>query len=155
MAICAGCGKEIDETLEMCLFEDEVGISQIDILFDRTYCHECAEDAYNRGDYRLSCNTCWNFFDPYDDDIEFDNECGDYGLVNTSRSDMSTSPICAKCALEKARERYERDREEHPENYNDDTNGIPVDEAALIWASNGKDEDYMFGYTEEELEDAL
>lgn len=31
----------------------------------------------------------------------------------------------------------------------------PSYEAASIWASNGKDEDYTFGYTEEELEDAL
>ena len=39
----------------------------------------------------------------------------------------------------------------------DDDEGetISVDNAALIWASNGKDEDHMFGYTEEELEDAL
>ena len=39
----------------------------------------------------------------------------------------------------------------------DDENGecLSVDDAALIWASRGKDEDYMFGYTEEELEDAL
>ena len=28
-------------------------------------------------------------------------------------------------------------------------------DAAEIWASNGKDEDYMFGYSEDELEDAL
>lgn len=32
---------------------------------------------------------------------------------------------------------------------------LSVEEAAMIWLSNGKDEDYMFGYTEEELEDAL
>jgi hypothetical protein len=32
---------------------------------------------------------------------------------------------------------------------------LSVYEAAEIWASHGKDEDYMFGYTEEELEDAL
>jgi hypothetical protein len=30
-----------------------------------------------------------------------------------------------------------------------------VYDAAQIWASNGKDEDYMFGYSEDELEDAL
>ncbi len=36
-----------------------------------------------------------------------------------------------------------------------DEEGLSVDEAAQIWASNGKDEDYMFGYTREELEDAL
>lgn len=32
---------------------------------------------------------------------------------------------------------------------------ISVDDAAQIWASHGKDEDYTFGYTEEELENAL
>ena len=41
------------------------------------------------------------------------------------------------------------------EDENDDSECISVDEAALIWLSNGKDEDYMFGYTEEELEAAL
>ena len=30
-----------------------------------------------------------------------------------------------------------------------------VYDAALAWASSGKDEDYTFGYTEEELEEAL
>lgn len=39
---------------------------------------------------------------------------------------------------------------------NDDENeSISVYDAALIWVSHGKDEDYMFGYSEEELEDAL
>lgn len=37
----------------------------------------------------------------------------------------------------------------------DDSERLSVYDAALIWASNGKDEDYTFGYTEEELEDAL
>ena len=37
----------------------------------------------------------------------------------------------------------------------DDGEMISVYDAALIWMSNGKDEDYMFGYTREELEDAL
>ena len=32
---------------------------------------------------------------------------------------------------------------------------LSVYEAAEICAAHGKDEDYMFGYTEEELEDAL
>ena len=40
--------------------------------------------------------------------------------------------------------------------YDEDTDeNISVWDAADIWASNGKDEDYMFGYTEEELEAAL
>lgn len=37
----------------------------------------------------------------------------------------------------------------------DDEDSLSVYEAADIWASHGKDEDYMFGYSEEELEEAL
>ena len=37
----------------------------------------------------------------------------------------------------------------------DGSEGLSVYEAALIWASKGKDEDYMFGYSKDELEDAL
>jgi len=37
----------------------------------------------------------------------------------------------------------------------DDSEGLSVYDAALIWASNGKDEDYTFGYSEDELEAAL
>ena len=32
---------------------------------------------------------------------------------------------------------------------------LSVYDAALIWASHGKDEDYTFGYSDEELENAL
>ena len=32
---------------------------------------------------------------------------------------------------------------------------ISASDAALIWMSNGRDEDYQFGYTEEELKKAL
>lgn len=37
----------------------------------------------------------------------------------------------------------------------DDGESLSVYDAALIWMSNDKDEDYTFGYSEEELEDAL
>ncbi len=39
----------------------------------------------------------------------------------------------------------------------DDLDGerLSVYDAADIWMSNGFDEDYMFGYTEDELRDAL
>lgn len=46
----------------------------------------------------------------------------------------------------------------YPEDdYDDDENdeSLSVYDAALIWISNGRDEDYMFGYTEEELRNAL
>ncbi len=35
------------------------------------------------------------------------------------------------------------------------SSGLDVSDAAEIWASNGKDEDYTFGYSEDELEEAL
>lgn len=37
----------------------------------------------------------------------------------------------------------------------DDGESLSVYDAALIWASNGKDEGYTFGYSEGELERAL
>lgn len=37
----------------------------------------------------------------------------------------------------------------------DDDESLSVWDAADIWASNGKDEDYTFGYSEDELEEAL
>ncbi len=43
---------------------------------------------------------------------------------------------------------YEDDNEYEEEE------SISVYDAADIWFSNGKDEDYMFGYTAEELEEA-
>ena len=44
----------------------------------------------------------------------------------------------------------------HDSDFDDDSDEcLSVYDAALIWASNGKDEDYTFGYTEEELENAL
>ena len=45
--------------------------------------------------------------------------------------------------------------EPYDEDLDEDGETLSVYEAALIWMSNGKDEDYTFGYTEEELEDAL
>ena len=36
-----------------------------------------------------------------------------------------------------------------------DSETLDVYDAALIWQSNRMDEDYMFGYTEEELRNAL
>ncbi len=41
--------------------------------------------------------------------------------------------------------------------YEDDNDGesLSVDDAAEIWLSSGMDEDMMFGYSEDELRDAL
>ena len=45
--------------------------------------------------------------------------------------------------------------DEYDDDDDDDGEGLSVDEAAEIWLSSGMDEDQMFGYTEEELRDAL
>ena len=55
---------------------------------------------------------------------------------------------CAKCR-KAFYEGYDEDGE--PEG----SERLSVYDAALLWASHGKDEDYTFGYTEEELENAL
>lgn len=44
---------------------------------------------------------------------------------------------------------------EHCAAEGDSSSSLSVYDAALIWASHGKDEDYMFGYSESELESAL
>ena len=56
---------------------------------------------------------------------------------------------CTKC-----HSIYEIEGLEYDENENEGES-LSVYDAALIWASHGKDEDYMFGYSENELEDAL
>lgn len=45
--------------------------------------------------------------------------------------------------------------EQEMKHIDDASEELSVYEAAEIWASNGKDSDYMFGYSEEELENAL
>ena len=56
--------------------------------------------------------------------------------------------ICPNCGC------WDEVSDEEMEDF-DGPESISVYDAALAWASHGKDEDYMFGYTEEELEAAL
>lgn len=44
---------------------------------------------------------------------------------------------------------------EYDDNDDDGDESLSVDEAAQIWASHGKDEDYTFGYSQEDLNDAF
>jgi len=47
--------------------------------------------------------------------------------------------------------------DDYDDDYDDEEDGesLSAYDAALIWMSNGMDEDYTFGYTEDELRDAL
>ena len=157
---CDNCGKRFDVDEAERDFECEYGTSLNRFgHFNERLCFECAKSAWEDREYYDECENCGTRFHVGDADSQFENECGDYGLVDGSRSDISDLILCADCALNVARERYEEYQKEHPEYFNDDENedheGFSVYEAADIWASNGKDEDYMFGYTEDELEDAL
>lgn len=78
-----------------------------------------------------------------------------YGAMEVTREKRNRNRVyCPNCGTEW----YVDDEDEY---INDDCcverdeESLSVYDAALIWASNGKDEDYMFGYSEEELEDAL
>jgi len=73
--------------------------------------------------------------------------CPDCGEPLTQRYVFSE----AYCANENCTNFYGSD-----DNDDEDTGeSLSVYDAAQIWASNGKDEDYTFGYSKKELEDAL
>ena len=114
-------------------------------------CGECAvkviEDKVD-GIYFETCEKCGKTFDLIEDESTFDSN---FSWCNgTSLRDYWDKQIlCAECALNT----IESEQIDNDNNNNDEE--LDVYNAALIWASNGKDEDYTFGYSEDELEDAL
>ncbi|HIU13620.1 MAG TPA: hypothetical protein IAD15_06070 [Candidatus Fimiplasma intestinipullorum] len=82
-----------------------------------------------------------------------------YSIMNYSKVGRNRYKVhCSNCGntfyVDKNDEYIEGDEDFDNEEFNDEES-LSVYDAALIWASNGKDEDYMFGYSEDELEDAL
>lgn len=76
--------------------------------------------------------------------------------------DGSESMTCPRCGQPMTKKYVYSDwwcNNCHAGLYDDDDEdtgeSLSVYEAAEIWASNGKDEDYTFGFSEDELEDAL
>lgn len=156
MAICEICGKEYDEDEAQEEFERECDRDlKNGNHFNECLCFECARDAIEENNFYDFCEECGARFHVGEADLEFEDKCGEYHLIDSARMDISTKILCADCALDVAREDYERLIEEDPDYYDDNEKDIDVYQAAEIWASHGKDEDYMFGYTEEELEEAL
>lgn len=82
----------------------------------------------------------WEEEDTYDGDTPPCPRCG----TSLTKRYVYSEMYCDNC-------KYGLDVE------GDDRSGetLSVYEAANIWASNGKDEDYAFGYSEAELEEAL
>lgn len=83
----------------------------------------------------------WEEENAYTGDTPDCPECG----TPLTKKYVFSGMYCENC-------RYGLDDDDDDE---DDGESLSVYDAALIWASNGKDEDYTFGYSEEELEDAL
>ena len=68
-----------------------------------------------------------------------------------SRSHSSLNDVTEDNILDEYESPYDNDDDDDDD---DDGEGLSVSDAADIWRSHGEDEDYMFGYTREELEDA-
>lgn len=78
---------------------------------------------------------------------------------------MSRYAMCPECGHRMSRvrnswgywdgETYRCDYCAGDDTEDDEGEGLSIYDAALIWASNGEDEDYTFGYSEDELEDTL
>ena len=88
------------------------------------------------------CNSCLSDQDGFDD-FRYVWKCTECGYKNSISSDNIYE------SEEGFRNYDDMDEED------DDSESLSVYDAADIWASHGKDEDYMFGYSEEELENAL
>ena len=92
------------------------------------------------------------------EDLDCDWYCDNCGAFMNSQSGFSVHSgtwKCKACGYKNdvtAANIYYDDYDYEDE---DDNERLSVYEAALIWESNGKDEDYTFGYSEEDLEDAL
>jgi hypothetical protein len=95
-----------------------------------------------------------SLFSTDDDDLDCDwycDQCGDFMNSQTGFTVKSGTWKCEMCGFIN-----DVTSDNIIDDYDDDDDErIDVYEAALIWASNGKDEDYTFGYSEDELEDAL
>ncbi|MCM1538748.1 MAG: hypothetical protein NC254_10160 [bacterium] len=151
---CDYCGKKFD-------IEDARDDFEIETLKNYDYltkclCAECAIEAINNmesGIYYEVCENCGSRFDPFVDEIELQEQTGDYGV----QLNMFERFLCLACALDEYMNETDEDFENEDEFGEDEDDGerLSLYDAALIWASNGKDEDYTFGYSENELEDAL
>lgn len=124
----------------MGLFKSLIG-SMLSSAFDPStcdwYCDECDALLNAQAGFYPTCGT-WTC-----------TECGYENEID--ESEVITESEYQRHMDEKyARSPYDDD------DYDDEEDEkLSIFEAALIWASNGKDEDYTFGYSEEDLEDAL
>ncbi|WP_150461070.1 hypothetical protein [Nesterenkonia ebinurensis] len=93
-------------------------------------------------DFLLKKEESWEESDAYTGETP---PCPDCGTPLTKRY-VYSGMYCSSC--------WSGLRDEDDEE-SDDGDALSVYDAAQIWVSNGKDEDYMFGYSRDELENAL
>jgi len=148
MAICEKCGVEFDESEASYQFESDVEASfPVSYeCFSRCLCGECAIEEYANGYYYETCEECGKRFFPEEESFSFESQVSH----KVMDADMYEHGIlCADCAASKLLSEFDDEEDD------DDHEGYSVYDAALAWLSHGRDEDYMFGYSEDELESAL
>lgn len=149
-SICENCGKEFEEEDAREEFESETG--KCFEYLTKCLCAECAIeaiDAEEDGVYLEVCDNCGKRFDPFLAEADMQRETGDLGAeINMFGN------LCLDCFMDEYQKFCDENKDDDDDDYQGDER-LSVDDAALIWISHGKDEEYMFGYSEEELEAAL
>jgi hypothetical protein len=99
------------------------------------YCNQCNDLLNNQLGFNVNCGT-WSC-----------TNCGEVNYINENEilDDFEINEF----------ENSGFDSYNDFVNDRDSSEGLGVYDAALIWLSHGKDEDYTFGYSEEQLEKAL
>ncbi len=154
MAKCKWCGKSFDVDWARDEFETETVTKMYDNLKIRL-CADCAVQAINdgvEGVYEEECAFCGKTFDYGEECYKLMTMWNDDGISLDDCWDRFDI-CCADCAIEKLSEEDSDYEDEYEEDEDDEE--IDVYTAAENWLASGRDEDYMFGYTEEELENAL
>ena len=145
MEICVQCGRAFEEWEAESDFDNgaDASIAVSYSQLHRCLCGKCAIEAYANGDYLETCECCGKEFYPEDEISDFKRQVS-HKVADANMYEHGI--LCADCAAEKLLDELEDD-EAH--------DGCSVYEAALAWLSHGKDEDYMFGYSEDALEATL
>ena len=150
MTVCEKCGKQFEEWDAETEFENGVS-SSFPVSYDqlgKCLCGDCAIEEFENGNYYETCECCGKQFNPDSEQFGFSNQVS-HKVIDADMYEFGIH--CADCAAIKLLDSLEDEEDVEV----GDTEVLSVYDAALIWASHGKDEDYTFGYTEEELEDAL
>ncbi len=157
---CEYCNKEIDDPS----WEEGTLIIEYPHLdytaMKKKLCGECAINAFEDrvdGIFFDHCEECGKEFDVVDEYCQYENRVEDSIFSNWEHFGKI---LCACCAYEKWDAEMESQEREFgicpdKEDYNSDAESYTAYDAALAWISHGMDEDYMFGYSEDELRDAL